>query len=348
MSYRFPLRALSCVALLLSGALTACSGGAPSASQNLTPQAATGSQLPANAVAPATAASTLSVSAADRVPPAHIATAHIFLSPKAKTTGTTLAPQSIVYPADLEYFGGPVLKTTRVYNAFVDSNASQFAYPNVFEEHLSYSKMIHIADQYVGTTGSNRYDWAGDSNVSYPAYTTLGDNDLISILHTVAKALGPNAGRAHVYNIFLPKGLNYCGTGTILPVGDCNAASTSPSPYFCAFHSALVFNDVGEVLYTVQPYQDVTYCAVNYRSPSTTTPNGVQDDSEYSVLSHELFETITDPEPGSGWYTANAPAVSGEIGDLCAYLSEQVTLSGKAYYVQREYSNAVHGCDDLQ
>jgi hypothetical protein len=341
------LRAIFALAAGTAGlALAACGGSGASNGISTLPQSsqaiAPSAQLPSSS-------SSIAVSSQDRMLPRIIGTAHLFVSTNVKVTtdsGVRAHPYSIVYPADLQYYGGKVLKSARIYNAFVDSSSSAFGSPNTFEEHLSYSSMMHLTDQYVGTNGGNRYDWAGNRTLSYPAYATLGDNDIAAIVHAVARAIGPNAGVRNIYNIFLPKGLNYCGTGAFVPAGECNASSTSPNPYFCAFHAAVVYSDVGEVLFTLQPYQDPLYCAVNARDPSAVTPNGVQNDSTYSTLSHETFETITDPEPGTGWYDANAPAVSGEVADLCAYLAEDVNLDGKMYYIQREYSNAVHGCTD--
>jgi hypothetical protein len=277
--------------------------------------------------------------------------AHPFLTARqyAKLSTGHEKPQNVVWPSDLTYGGGPVLATAKVYNAFVNSSSATFGLPYSFETHLSYSQMIHITDQYVGTTGTNRYNWAGDTVVKTTFITNvLGDNDLLSIVHAVAKAIAPNAGRKNIYNIFLPSGLDYCSTGAIgLPPGACNASLTSPNPFFCGFHDAVAFSDIGEVLFTFQPFQDLNFCAANADRPSDTTPNGLQNDSTYSTLSHELFETITDPEPGSGWYAFVPLLANGEIGDLCAYLGQTVNLSGKNVYIQREYSNKVHGCDNL-
>jgi hypothetical protein len=56
------------------------------------------------------------------------------------------------------------------------------------------------------------------------------------------------------------------------------------------------FSDIGHVLFSVEPYQNVPGCSVG-----TPSPNGVVVDSQASVLSHEMFETITDPD-GTAWW----------------------------------------------
>ncbi len=335
---------------LLSSALSACGGGGASNSGTLPtteqPQSVGNDSVVTPSAITATG-STIHVTSADKlaVKTAKAGKAHDY----APLAGSNkLRPQSIVYPGDLQYYGGKVLTTARVFNAFINSTPGAFGDPKGFEEHFSYSNMIHIMDQYVGVTTNNRYDWAGDVGVSYSTITTLGDNDLLSIVHAVAKAEG-GAGYHRIFHIFLPKGENYCSTGTILPLGACNASVTSPNPAFCAFHDSVVFSDLGETIFTFEPYQDLNFCNVNSGgNPSAPTPNGIQNDSTYSTLSHETSEAITDPDPfipGLAWYDNNV-GVNGEIGDLCAYLSATTNLDGKLYKIQREYSNHVHGCDN--
>ncbi|HET9110480.1 MAG TPA: hypothetical protein VFN78_06630, partial [Ktedonobacterales bacterium] len=66
-------------------------------------------------------------------------------------------------------------------------------------------------------------------------------------------------------------------------------------------------------------------------------------------LSHEQFETVTDPET-RGWYDGDASG--GEIGDKCEtnfgstrWDGSTVTLNhGHAYVLQEEYSNHMGGC----
>ncbi len=346
-----PRRSLVALAgsILLGATLAGCGGGASSA-----PPVA-GVQSVARQ-APVSAAATLvasqgetgaSLSVAKNATPNFTytaATAHVY-APHAASSTASAKPARVVYPSDLQYYGGPLMQTAKVYNVFVDSTPSQFNYPRNFLMNLFSSSMIHILDQYEGSTANGRYLASGGVTVTYPAFTTLGDNDLLLILHAVGAYLAPTGSSKNVYNIFLAPGLNYCGSGTIFPNGECNASATSPNPAFCAFHSEVTFSDVGEVLYNLQPYQDVNYCAVNFYFPSATMPNGLQADTQDSSLSHELFETFTDPLPGSGWYDANSPAVSGEIGDLCAYISSQtVKLNAKRYFIQGEYSNAIHAC----
>jgi hypothetical protein len=77
------------------------------------------------------------------------------------------------------------------------------------------------------------------------------------------------------------------------------------------------------------------------------TPNGLLD-STSDILSHELFETITDPDPNSGWVAQSSlPVFGAEIGDLCQipqFRYGAFSINGKMYKNQPEYSNKFHGC----
>jgi hypothetical protein len=110
---------------------------------------------------------------------------------------------------------------------------------------------------------------------------------------------------------------------------------------FCAYHGSVDFTDIGHVLYTIEPFQDVPGCAV-----AQPSPNGSLIDSTGSTLSHELMETIADPD-GTAWISQSfsLAAFGQEIGDLCInpFGNEPTTvLDGTPYEIQLEYSNKFH------
>jgi len=329
------------VALLSSSILAGCGGGAGTP-PGVSPDTQSPSQQPSLGTA---AANTLRVSNADRVAAlgAKVRLAHYM--PVMGNAGGRKT-KAIIYPADLQYFHGAVIRNTKVFDAYVDAGPSTFGNPGTFLQNLSNSSMIHISDQYVVSSAANRYPVQAEYIVNYPAFTTLGDNDILVLAHAIASAAGP-AAYGHIYHLFLAPGLNYCATGTILPAGLCNASSSSPNPQFCAFHTSVVFSDVGETIFSVEPYVDTFFCGVDnlQPNPSEPTPNGLQNDSTYSMASHEEFEMLTDPDPGTGWINPS-PFYPSEIGDLCAYLPENTTLNGHQYRIQTEYTNKRHGCDN--
>lgn len=70
--------------------------------------------------------------------------------------------RGIRYPGDLQYHGGAVLPTTVHHTVYYNPTSSCppitcFGNPITFLSDLSNSRMIHVTDQYVGTTANNRY-----------------------------------------------------------------------------------------------------------------------------------------------------------------------------------------------
>jgi serine protease len=115
---------------------------------------------------------------------------------------------------------------------------------------------------------------------------------------------------------------------------------------FCAYHSATVQGS-NVVSYTNLPYQPDAgpSCGANFILPpkdETGTDEGVT-----IVEGHEYGESVTDPNPPSGWYNNTA----GEIGDACAWAQgappdnvENVKFGKKSYTAQPMYSNASESC----
>jgi hypothetical protein len=262
----------------------------------------------------------------------------------AKTTFTQPAvPAPGFYPDDLSYQGGPVLQSAETHNIYVNGVASDWGNPDTFLSHWQHSKAVHLLDQYAGSTADYRYPAGAWGIFEYPIFSTLGDNDLLTIVHAAAAQIG--GGYGHVYNIFLPQGVDFCDTSL-----GCYSPDNFATFTFCAFHSSVDFQDLGHVLFTLEPYQNVAGC--NVGQPSAQEP---EKDSQASVLLHEMAETITDPD-GTGWLAYNSLAVYGEeIGDVCtaldtsgeAFQSIPTSFEGVPYSVQFLYSNKYHACANV-
>jgi hypothetical protein len=112
---------------------------------------------------------------------------------------------------------------------------------------------------------------------------------------------------------------------------------------FCAYHGSFTAGP-NLYLYTVEPYQDVNGCrnnVYNQTLPQRVSPTVDPADPGYSTLSHELFETITDPR-GRSWF--NEFNGGQEIGDICAAYDNFVTVNGDQFVLQSEYSDVDHLC----
>jgi len=166
----------------------------------------------------------------------------------------------------------------------------------------------------------------------------MNNADIYAIVHAGASLFGP--GYHNVYHVFLPPGQDVCYTGTS-PL-ECYSPDDPNHFYFCAYHGFVDFSDIGHVLFTVEPYQNVGGCQVVEPSP-----NGVLIDSTDDVLSHETFETITDPDIDAWLNNLSLDLYGAEIGDECQDFDfgyGLVSLNGKNYEIQPEYSNSQHGC----
>ena len=259
---------------------------------------------------------------------------------------------SVRYPADLYGFGGSTVQYAKHHPIYLNTtathcNPSCWGNPAGFLQDLSKSNFIHVVDQYVGANGYNRYPvgtqfiTSGIASPS-PAFT---DNDMIALAIAAAKISG--AGYGHMYHIFLPPGVDECFDDTYTV---CYSPDNFPTFYYCAYHSSVDVPGVGHVVYSVEPYQNTVGCNVR-----PGTPNGSLVDSTNSVLSHEVFETITDVD-GDGWWNLLNNGIYGEeIGDECSFLvftSTDVYFDpsvwnaggGHRYATQPEYDNNQHAC----
>jgi hypothetical protein len=240
------------------------------------------------------------------------------------------------YPADLSNPAhGRVLTTTQSNNVYVNCAASCWGTPSNFLARLATSNFIHVTDQYVGSTGSNRYTVGTATSINATLPAKLTSSNILQLVHTAARAHG--SGYGHVYHIFLRSGVDVCTSANVCYSPDNNATFV-----FCAYHGAADFTDIGHVLYSVEPYQNVAGCSV-----AQPSPNGALVDSTSSTLSHELIEAITDPD-GTAWFARGSlPEYGAEIGDICENPFGKYaafSISSKSYAIQPEYSNLYHAC----
>jgi len=243
------------------------------------------------------------------------------------------------YPGDLTYQGGEVVQTTVSHDIYVNCDASCFGNPGTFLTRLGRSQFIHVTDPYVGASGGHRYTVGQGGSIGYPVTkgTPLGPLDILTLVYTAASYFG--TGYGHVYHIFFAPGIDVCADSNLT---ECYSPDNPPTWFFCAFHSSVDFKDIGHTLFTVEPYQNVDGCSVQQPSP-----NGPVVDSTADVLSHELIETITDPDGDAWWNAYDLDLFGFEIADECQNFNfgySNVNLSGTLYEIQPEYSNGQHAC----
>jgi len=143
------------------------------------------------------------------------------------------------------------------------------------------------------------------------------------------------------YAIFFPHGMT-------ITVGDYTSCGGAKP--FCAYHSTIANVGGQEIYYGAHPdYQTGSGCHLICGSEPLTF------ESVTSTASHEMVETITDPEvglatdfaPPLAWYTLS----SLEIGDICVDPVTGISKDGSVvgsdgvtYLVQAEFSNTANDC----
>ena len=253
----------------------------------------------------------------------------------------------IRYPGDLSFNGGPVITYAQSHAIYLNPVSAGFPNgactiatcwgdPEGFLRDLGASDFIHLTDQYVNLKADNRYTVGQSAMVNYTqSFFPLSDNDILAKIHAVAVATG-QAGYGHIYHVFLPPGQDVCQLGNI-------CASNA----ICAYHGSADFFDIGHVVYSVEPDQIGFGCSLG-----SGTPNGPRVDSTDNVLSHELFEIITDPDFTAWFNSSTLDLLFEEIGDECSFLTADFSafdvptfkIGKNVYAVQREYDNTAHTC----
>ena len=240
----------------------------------------------------------------------------------------------------------PTLAAAQHHPVYVNQPPSHWGDPEALLRDLGKSEIIHVVDQYTGRRGDHRYTLGASYELDYtiPADHTIRMADLAAMVHAAASAGG--AGYGQLYHVFLPEGVDACVRASVCYTPDIPATFTA-----CAWHNEFIFSDLGPVIFTVEPYQNVPGCQVSPDHPV----NGVLADSTDSTLSHEVFEAISDPALG-GWSVRSSVAAGGqEIADLCDlsvvgadgnyYTSDTpVRLGSTEYVVTAIYSNKMHAC----
>src|SRR5579863_1012416 len=110
---------------------------------------------------------------------------------------------------------------------------------------------------------------------------------------------------------------------------------------FCAYHSSTQTTSNNLVSYTNLPYMPDAGIACGSDNIAPPKDESGVNEGVTIVSGHECGESITDPNPGTGWYSF----VYDEIGDICAWQDIQNDKFGKkSYTMQPMYSNASESC----
>jgi len=233
----------------------------------------------------------------------------------------------------LSYGGGPVLLVPTAYIVFWgytkygDSKGVKALLQSYFGA-MGGSGHNNIYTQYYQNPGpqyitnpSNQFAgaWEDDTD-AVPSHPT--DSQIAAEALKLVSHFGYNANASYV--VATPHGRSTRGFGT----------------QWCAYHSAT--STGGKLVsYTDLPYMPDAgaSCGSNIISPPSDESGA--DEGVTIVSGHEYGESVTDPNPPSGWYNNSY----GEIGDICAWQNIQNDPFGTGSYTsQPMFSNKTQSC----
>jgi hypothetical protein len=155
---------------------------------------------------------------------------------------------------------------------------------------------------------------------------------------------------SHIYVLYTPKAVESCfnpGSTTSTAGNQFCTINHQPTAAYCAYHnmdpSSAVYANMSYPIYN----SPVGFtCGSDARFPVEQSPNGNPDaDTEISPTSHEINESITDPDTETGWFDSNG----FENGDECAYIFGRTrgapggfynqVINNHNYLTQEEFSN---------
>lgn len=232
--------------------------------------------------------------------------------------------------SNLQYNGGPVAHSPAVYLDFwgaqwnSDSNGVQ-QYMQNFVAGLGGSgdNWSTINSQYTDSSGQGPSfggsvlagSWVDNGNAAPQSATQA---DLAAEAVTAAQHFGVAGDNIQIV-VLSPSGTNPDGF---------------PNTGFCAWHD-YTSSSSGNIPYTNMPYV--------LDAGASCGANSVQGQLDgFSIVEgHEYAETLTDPEPASGWVDAQG----AEIGDKCAWQNLfAINLSTGSFAMQPLWSNTDNGC----
>ncbi len=274
---------------------------------------------------------------------------------------------------NLDYNGGPVMPSNTNYTIYW-SPAGELAYApgyitgvNRYLKDLAHDSGNHenvdsVSTQYNDTAGqfaayNSHFAQSFVDTHAFPAFGCAGscltDAQIRSELRRFAEEHSLPMNLETEYFLLLPPKVNTCFEAN---EAECSAGN-AVDPRYCAYHSNIAIGGGGQLIYSNDGY--VGEKPALERCTDENFPNGISDTALEGGLSHEHIESITDPEPNSGW-TDFGPEPTGEIGDKCRTFEEATefgtplgesggtkwnqVINGDRYWYQQEWSNQGHTC----
>jgi hypothetical protein len=257
---------------------------------------------------------------------------------------------------NLNNHGGNTMQSARVHLIFWLPSGTSFDttvmdgvgnYESLLERFVndvSATSYLNVVTQYPGQCGTNQCVLSNGMGVvslggafldtrAYPHAGTqmdpLQDSDIQGEVSHAISVNGWTAGNDAEFFVLTGAGIE-----------ECNGSGSCTFNVFCAYHGN--FSSSGTpVIYGY--LSDASFNSGGCGEGISTGANGqVASDREVALMSHEFFESLTDPgTSSSAWWNSSD---GNEIGDNCNQQPASVTLNGNPYNVQLEWSNDTSSC----
>ena len=284
---------------------------------------------------------------------------HVFPTVTRRGAATTLDSGPLVYHGGLVMQAGvtpyvifwvpPKLQNgsattmSAQYQTVQKNMLSDYPGHGIDNNNTQYTQVVNNAKTYIQNKGAaavtyldtNPYPASGCKDTVTPG-GCITDSQLQAEIKRVLALKAWSGGLNKVFLVFTSSGEGSCIDSTN---SECSYT------YYCAYHSYYLAGST-PVVYANEPYGDTTSC----QSAGQPSPSGNPvADAAATSASHELTESITDPELNA-WYTAQG----NEIGDLCAYDyglyynwdggNANQMWNGHFYMLQTEFDNNQLSC----
>jgi hypothetical protein len=273
---------------------------------------------------------------------------------------------------------GPLIVTPIFWSP--SSHPMSFSYKQILTAYLAAvaqasgqdSNVFSVANEYFGTNGKIHYRVQiqfpiNDTNPLPASGCTVASKDTANIyadnsgydaclddaqlqaeIDSVTAAHRLPHNLTHIYVLYLPKHVESCFfPGSTTTAANACTINYQPSAAYCAYHSESTSNAVyANMPYPIYKSKVGFTCGTEKNFGVIESPNANPDaDVEVSPTSHEINESITDPDTVTGWYDSSG----FENGDECAYIFGQThgapgrlfnqVISGFRFLTQEEFSN---------
>jgi hypothetical protein len=209
-----------------------------------------------------------------------------------------------------------------------------------FFSYVSGTSYYNILSQYPDNCGGPKCTVNGTVAVggawtdtrAYPhagtAANPLTDGDIQAEVNQAIATNHWQLSDSNEYFVFTGAGIQECQKS-----GSCTGNNG-----FCAYHSSYS-NGQKAIIYAYM--SDVNFNVAGCNESISSGANGqLASDQEVAAMSHEFFESVSDPYQ-KGWWNPNN---GNEIGDNCNQQGTPVYLNSGAFDVQKQWSNKTSNC----